>query len=159
MTLFTAGYQGRSPEQFVQDLARAGVRVLVDVRFSPYSRKPGFSKMPLARSLQQAGIAYRHLRALGCPTHIRDQYRTDNDWDRYTRHFMEHLHLQSPAIEELRALAVSQPVAVLCYEADFNRCHRAYVARAAARLAGAAVCHITASGLVVEQPEVLPLSA
>ena len=38
------------------------------------SHKRGFSKTPLAQALQQAGIDYRHLRALGCPKAIRDRY-------------------------------------------------------------------------------------
>lgn len=129
------------------------MKLLVDVREAPISHKRGFSKTPLALALQEAGIGYRHLKALGCPKPIRDRYHTDEDWAGYTRQYMEHLHHQLPAIEELRALVVSQPTAVLCYEADFNRCHRTYVARAVAKQAGASICHITAAGIIQEMPD------
>jgi uncharacterized protein (DUF488 family) len=152
VTIYTISYEGRSLQKFLADLQSAGVHLLVDVRENPFSRKAGFSKTPLAAALREAGIAYRHLRPLGCPKPIRDRHREDGDWDRYTRDFMAHLDQQQPAVQELVALATAQSTAVLCYEADFNRCHRTYAARAAARMAGATVCHITAEALVSDIP-------
>lgn len=131
-------------------MSAAGVKLLVDVRDAPVSRKRGFSKTALALALQEAGIGYRHLQALGCPRHIRDRYHEDGDWDAYTRQFMQHLGNQLPAIEELRALVVSQPTAVLCFEADFTRCHRTFVAHAVSKQAGARIVHITPTGLIEE---------
>src|SRR5688572_3142195 len=88
MPVFTIGYEGRSLDQFLADLGAQGVTLLADVRDAPVSRKPGFSKSPLAAALQQAGISYRHIRALGCPKPIRDACKQDGDWARYTRAFM-----------------------------------------------------------------------
>lgn len=150
MTVFTAGYEGRSLEEFLADLRARGVRLVADVREAPISRKRGFSKSALAEGLERAGIAYRHIRALGCPKPIRDAYREDGDWERYTRSYMKHLRLQELVVEELAALTDTQPTVLLCYEADFDRCHRTYVARAVAAQSGALICHITASGLVKE---------
>ena len=146
--LFTVGYEGRSIQQFLADLHGAKVSMLVDVREAPVSRKAGFSKNALAQTLCDAGIGYRHIHALGCPKHIRDQHKLDGDWSAYTRQFMDHLEQQQPALEELRAVAVTQRTAVLCYEADFNFCHRTYVARAVAQRAGLRIWHITPDGLV-----------
>jgi len=148
VTIYTASYEGRSLEDFVAGLQAAGVRLLVDVREAPVSRKRGFSKHVLAAALRDAGIAYHHLRALGCPKPIRDQYRKDCDWQRYTRAFLAHLDGQQSALAELAALTAAQAAALLCYEADFNRCHRTYVARAVAQRTGGAILHITAGGLV-----------
>jgi uncharacterized protein (DUF488 family) len=152
VTVFTASYEGRSLENFLADLQAQGVRLLADVREAPISRKPGFSKSALAAALEDVGIDYRHIRALGCPKPIRDAYREDGDWVRYTKAYMKHLRQQQPAVEELAALCDAAPTALLCYEADFNRCHRTYVARAVAERSGARVCHITASGPVEETP-------
>ncbi len=153
VTIYTISYEGRSLEKFLADLTSAGVRLLADVRENPFSRKAGFSRNALSEALQTRGIAYRHLRPLGCPRTIRDQYRKDGDWDRYTERFMAHLRQQQPALEELHSLSSAQPVALLCYEADFHRCHRTYVARAVAELngAGADICHITNEGMVKDQ--------
>ena len=150
MTIYTISYEGRSLEQLLADLRAAGIQMLADVREAPFSRKPGFSKKVLAAALREVDFGYRHFRPLGCPRAIRDQYRQDGDWERYTRGFMAHLQDQKSAIEELAALVSAEPVALLCYEADFNRCHRTYVARAVAKLTGTRVCHITAAGLVLD---------
>jgi uncharacterized protein (DUF488 family) len=146
--LYTVSYEGRSLDRFLHDLREHGVRVLVDVREAPISRKPGFSKTALAASLDDAGVGYVHMRALGCPKPIRDAYREDGDWSRYTALFNKHLQRQGAALAELSELAAAQPAALMCYEADFNRCHRTYVARAVADRLGATVGHITAGGLV-----------
>ena len=144
-TLFTAGYEGRSMEDFLAGLREHGVQLLADLREAPVSRKPGFSKSPLAGALKAAGIDYVHLRALGCPKPIRDRYKQDGDWARYTRAFLEHLERQQGALEELGSLARNHVTALLCYEADYNRCHRTYVADAVAGRSGMNVVHITAS--------------
>jgi uncharacterized protein (DUF488 family) len=85
VTIFTASYEGRSLEDFLADLRARGVRLVADVREAPISRKRGFSKTALSDALQRAGIAYRHIRTLGCPKAIRDSYRNDGDWMRYTQ--------------------------------------------------------------------------
>lgn len=151
MVVYTTGYEGRSLEGFLTDLRAQGVRLLADVREAPISRKPGFSKSALAEALQHAGIAYRHLRVLGCPKPIRDAYKEDGDWARYTRAFMRHLDQQPDAVTDLAQLCAAQPTALLCYEADFNHCHRTYVARAVAAHGGNAVRHITAAGVIEDR--------
>jgi uncharacterized protein (DUF488 family) len=150
LTIFTASYEGRSLDDFLADLRARGVRLVADVREAPISRKRGFSKTALSDALRGAGIAYLHIRALGCPKVIRDRYREDGDWVRYTQSYMKHLRQQQSAVEGLVAATDAQPTALLCYEADFNRCHRTYVAHAVAAQSGSAVCHITAAGLIKE---------
>jgi uncharacterized protein (DUF488 family) len=148
MKVFTIGYEGRSLENFLNDLRMQGVDLLVDVREAPISRKPGFSKSAIADALQNAGIEYRHIRALGCPKPIRDAYKQDGDWARYTRAFMKHLDEQQAAAANLAEVCEQQATALLCYEADFTRCHRTYVARAVAGTTGATILHITDTGLI-----------
>lgn len=48
MVLLTVGYEGRTAEELVVTLAEADVDVLVDIRLTPLSRKPGLSKRQLA---------------------------------------------------------------------------------------------------------------
>ncbi|MBX6745513.1 MAG: DUF488 domain-containing protein, partial [Acetobacteraceae bacterium] len=65
--LFTIGYEQATPATLIEALRTAGVRTLVDVRALANSRRPGFSKRALAAALEEAGIGYEHLRALGTP--------------------------------------------------------------------------------------------
>ena len=61
------GYEGADLEGFLGTLLARGVRTVVDVRLTPISRKPGFSKRRLAAALAELGIDYVHLPALGNP--------------------------------------------------------------------------------------------
>src|SRR5437773_2633547 len=74
--LVSLGYEGRTAEQLVSELQSESVTVLVDVRLTPLSRKPGLSKRRLAALLADAGIRYVHLGALGNPKDNREAFRT-----------------------------------------------------------------------------------
>lgn len=141
--IFTFGYEGLSLEAFIGRLKATGVRTVLDVRANPLSRKPGFSKGAFSTVLHADGIVYVHLPALGCPKRVRDRYKRDSNWDAYTRGFLAHLAGQTEALAELGRIAGHSPSCLVCFEADFNRCHRTYVARAAANLGGLRVIHLT----------------
>ncbi|MBS1994781.1 MAG: DUF488 domain-containing protein [Cyanobacteria bacterium SZAS LIN-2] len=147
MVVFTIGYEGLSPEDFVALLEASRIEYLVDIREAPVSRKAAFSKDPLARRLEAAGIAYAHHRALGCPKPIRDRYGETGDWARYTQDFKHYLAGQSAALRELRKVATSYRTCLLCYEANPERCHRSYVAEDVIAESPGAIHHIPVSAL------------
>lgn len=142
MTVFSIGYEGLSLEAFMATLSRHGIDTVVDVREMPLSRKPGFSKKALAGVLNLSGLEYIHMATLGCPKAVRDRYREDGNWQRYTASFLLHLQTQRDAIADLSALVATSSCALLCYEADFNFCHRSMVAAAVRDHCGAKVQHI-----------------
>ena len=124
------GYEGRDAEQFVHELVTAGVGVVVDVRLTPISRKRGFSKRALAENLEAAGIRYEHLRALGNPKDNRAGFAGEDDelraaLDRYSA--LLGAADAVAALDRVAELAVSNRVAVLCFEAHDHRCHRQVV--------------------------------
>ena len=65
--LHTIGYEQTPAAAVLDELARARVDLLVDVRAIASSRRPGFSKRQLAAGLDERGIKYLHLRGLGTP--------------------------------------------------------------------------------------------
>jgi uncharacterized protein (DUF488 family) len=130
VTLYTLGYEGLTLEQFLELLKTHRIEHLVDIREAPISRKAGFAKAALSEAVETAGIRYSHVRALGCPKPIRDRYRESGDWARYTRDFGIYLAAQGAALDALRQTAARARTCLLCYEADFHRCHRAFVADA-----------------------------
>ncbi|QBH04054.1 DUF488 domain-containing protein [Xanthomonas oryzae] len=92
-----------------------------------------------------SGLEYVHMVGLGCPWPVRGGYREDGDWKRYTTGFLKYLKTQKDAIAELAELAElaeSSTCALLCYESDFNFCHRSMVADAVNKHCGADVEHI-----------------
>lgn len=136
--LSTIGYEGASVEEFIATLKAADTTLLLDVRELPISRKPGFAKAALRDALADAGIAYRHERALGSPKDVRHRLREDGDVARYWKDFHAHLATQHALLDELAATLTGR-VTLLCYERDPADCHRSAVAAEIGRRAGLAV--------------------
>lgn len=139
----TFGYEGLTIQAFIERLKRAGTEVVVDVRANPLSRKHGFSKKSFAAYLQNAGIRYVHLVGVGCPKPVRDRYRADSDWAAYTVGFKKYLKGRVEDVAEIAGIAKSASTCLVCFEADFQRCHRRFVADAAAAAGGLSVVHLS----------------
>ncbi|MEM9783483.1 MAG: DUF488 domain-containing protein [Pseudomonadota bacterium] len=123
--IMTIGYEQATLPAVLSALSRAGVGRLVDVRAVAASRRPGFSKRVLAASLEEAGIAYTHLRALGTPKEGREAARAGRIAE-MRRIFAETLTLPEAedALAALGAMVRAETCALLCYEADAATCHR-----------------------------------
>lgn len=126
--LWSAGYEGRDIDSFVASLLDAQIGVVADVRLTPISRKPGFSKTHLGQALGEAGIDYTHLRGLGNPKDNRAPFRDGRIAEGRAR-FRNLLRSDSAQsdLDELAEHARQSRVAVLCFEKDEERCHRQVV--------------------------------
>jgi uncharacterized protein (DUF488 family) len=147
----TCGYEGLSVGEFIKRLIAADTETVIDVRANPLSRKPGLSKNALAKNLNAAGIAYVHAPKLGCPKSIRERYKIDHDWTTYTSEFLAYLSRQDEAVAEVAAIATRSKSCLICFEADFNFCHRTFVARAVAQLGMMRITHLTARKAISDQ--------
>jgi uncharacterized protein (DUF488 family) len=144
--LFTIGYEQTPARAVLDELERAQVKLVVDVRAVSASRRPGFSKNQLAAELDERGIAYVHLRGLGTPKEGREAARAGK-YD--TLHRIYAKHLKTPQakeeLDELCALVVkSGPVCLLCYERDHRHCHRQWIAEIIEDREGAVVENLVA---------------
>jgi uncharacterized protein (DUF488 family) len=124
----SVGYEGCEVGEFVRDLAARQVTVLADVRLNAVSRRRGFSKTALRTALAEEGIGYVHLRGLGNPRDNRESFSAPDPEPGRAR-FRSRLSLPEVKadLEQLRELAASTMVAVLCVERDHRRCHRGVV--------------------------------
>ena len=129
--VLTIGYENATPASLIAALQGAGVRRLVDVRAIASSRRPGFAKTALSAALEEAGIGYLHLRALGTPAEGRQAARTGRP-EVMRRIFTAHLQgtEAQAALANLSDVARRERVCLLCLEADPRRCHRTLVAEA-----------------------------
>lgn len=128
--LFTIGYEQTPAKAVLDELQRAGVKLLVDVRAVASSRRPGFSKSQLAAGLDARGISYIHLRGLGTPKDGRLAARS-GDMKALAKIYQAHLKTPQALgeMDELAALVMKAgPVCILCYERDHNVCHRKFIA-------------------------------
>lgn len=126
--LATIGYESAPQARVIDTLKAAGVQVLIDVRAVAASRRAGFSKGLLSSSLNDAGIEYVHLRALGTPKEGRMAAREGKTAE--MREIFE-AHLAEPEAQLQLAQAIeiarARKAALLCYEADHRGCHRSIV--------------------------------
>jgi uncharacterized protein (DUF488 family) len=130
--LVTIGYQDRTVDDVIAATRAAEVKVLVDVRLTPLSRKPGLSKNGLAARLRDAGIDYVHLPQLGNPRDNRDAFRRGDEATVARYRAVLRTPEGQAALEELLRLATHRCIALMCFEHDASECHRSMVAEALA---------------------------
>jgi uncharacterized protein (DUF488 family) len=128
--ILTIGHSTRPIDEFIALLRENGVARVADVRTVPRSRhNPQFEKSSLARSLQNAGIDYVHLPALGGLRHPRRNSANTGWRNASFRGYAD--HMQTPefaeAIGALIRLAEPGTLAVMCAEAVPWRCHRSLI--------------------------------
>jgi uncharacterized protein (DUF488 family) len=133
MRIFTIGYEGTTMPEFIAALLGAGVQRVIDVRALPLSRRPGFSKTPLRSALEEAGIEYVHLKALGTPTEGRTAARAGRHAD-LERIYAGQLELPEAMAQsaQMLELAADKPSALLCFEREPRHCHRTLLLNAVA---------------------------
>jgi len=121
----------------------AGVQRVIDVRALPLSRRPGFSKSPLRGALEEAGIEYVHLKALGTTSEGRTAARAGRHSD-MERIYAGQLELPEAMAQsaQMLELAREKPSALLCMEREPAHCHRTLLLNAVA--ANAEVVHLFA---------------
>ncbi|BBX00026.1 hypothetical protein BST36_23655 [Mycolicibacterium moriokaense] len=123
-TLVSIGYEGKSVGDLVVQLLEQGVRVLVDVRLTPLSRKPGLSKTKLSEALAAVGIGYVHHRALGNPKDNRAGFRAGEPESRARYRDVLETAAATDALAHVSELLDGGVVALLCFEQDHAECHR-----------------------------------
>lgn len=130
-TVWTIGHSTRSAEEFNQILKAHEIKVLVDVRSFPGSRRyPHFNKAELERSLATANISYVHSSALGGRRKPNPQSKNIAWKNASFRAYADHLESSefNEGITSLLKLAGEERTAVMCAEALWWRCHRSLIA-------------------------------
>jgi uncharacterized protein (DUF488 family) len=133
MRIFTIGYEGTTVAEFLAALQKAGVERVIDVRALPLSRRPGFSKTALRGALEEAGIEYVHLKALGTPAEGRTAARAGRHSD-MARIYAGQLELPEAMMQSAQMLELvrEKPSALLCMEREPAHCHRTLLLNAVA---------------------------
>lgn len=155
--MVTIGVYGWELNRFLDALARADVRLLIDVRQRRGVRGPEYAWANATRlqaALAGAGVEYRHRKDLAPTTELRhlqyaedarrgvgkrsrvelaDEYRT-----RFTREILDF----APVEQIVSELPTDGAAALLCVERDPEACHRSIVAERMASEHGVSVDHL-----------------
>lgn len=125
--IYSVGYEGLEVRGLAETLKGARVTLLVDVRLNASSRRPGWSKKSLQATLEAAGIAYRHEKALGNPSDNRNSFRT-GDGEAGRQRMREILSNGAESVlSQIVEDAKRHRIAILCVERAERQCHRQVV--------------------------------
>ena len=124
--LFTIGYEGISIDGYLDRLVQKDVQLVIDVRKNPVSRKYGFSKKSLGAHLAKVDISYAHEPDVGVASHLRQSIHAPQDYTRLFEHYSQViLPDKRPALCRIvEATRIYKRVALTCFEADPQMCHR-----------------------------------
>lgn len=130
--LYTIGYEGISLEEYLNKLIINDIKVLCDVRRNSLSMKYGFSKSQLRYACENLSIKYVHIPELGIESESRQGLNNQLDYDKL---FIEYKRstLQATSIQQNQLIELVNDykrVAITCFEANINQCHRKHLAEA-----------------------------
>ena len=131
--IYTVGHSNTRVELLIAKLTAHGIRILVDVRRYPSSKRhPQYNRPALALSLQMEAIAYVHELGLGghrepAPDSKHGGLKNDG-----FRGYADHMATPEfrQAFARIQGAARKLPLAVMCAEADPAHCHRLYLSDA-----------------------------
>jgi uncharacterized protein (DUF488 family) len=130
--LFTVGHSTQTLAAFLELLSEHGIRRLADIRRFPGSKKyPHFNSDTLGSALEQTGVRYRWIEALGGRRGKQTSASTENlGWRNESfRNYADYMRTADfqTGIAELLEFAGHDRTAFMCSESVFWRCHRRLV--------------------------------
>lgn len=141
--VYTAGYEQMSVDAFFDKLLRAGIRVIIDVRANPVSRKYGFARSSMGGIAEKLGLGYEHLPQLGIPSAARIGLGTTVSYQELLGAYESQvLPRQGASVKELAARMAQTSCVLVCVERDVECCHRSRLAEAVSRVGGLPVHHL-----------------
>ena len=120
MKIYTIGYGGRKPQEFLSLLKDKGIRAVVDVRLRPDRSSMGIyvkakdPKKGIQNLLDSAGIQYFSFLELG------NIFRDMDNWPQRYRSLMD----EAGDLLTERLRRVPTPFCLMCAERRAGQCHR-----------------------------------
>jgi uncharacterized protein (DUF488 family) len=155
MRIWTIGHSTRAIDEFISLLKENEIKLLVDVRAWPGSKRyPQFNKDTLTLSLTAHGICYEHFPELGGKRKSKPDSRNTawrNASFRGYADYMETEQFQKGIERLLDVAAEAGSTAIMCAEAVWWRCHRSLIADYL-KARGVEVLHIIGANKVEPHP-------
>lgn len=131
MRIWTIGHSTRGIDVFISLLGEHGIRLLVDVRSLPGSKRyPQFNKEALANSLGKSGINYEHFPELGGRRKAQPESKNIAWRNASFRGYADYMETDEfdKGVKRLLDLAADAgPTVIMCAEAVWWRCHRSLI--------------------------------
>ncbi len=128
-SIYTAGYEGKTVDEFLNLLMESGISRLIDVRYNPISRRYGFHKSTLLRLCSSLRRDYHHLPGLGIPGSEREHLDSDHQYTSLFKNYRCSLPSRKKDLTNVSRLLKSDPSVLVCMEANPEFCHRNVLAQ------------------------------
>lgn len=143
ISVYTAGYEGKSIDAFLNGLIESGIVHLIDVRSNPIARRYGFHRSTLERLTGRLGIRYSHIPHLGISSELRQRLESMDDYDQlFLRYESTTLQTEKDAITSVCNWVQESPSVLVCMEAEPRCCHRARLAASVSRSTDLSIIHL-----------------
>ena len=126
---FTIGYEKKDIDQFLNSLVSNNIELLIDIRRNPFSMNFIYIKDALMKKLKDVDIDYLHIPELGIESEKRKNLNSKADYEELFAKYQQVLPLKEVYINRIIELGTTKRIALLCFEADCNFCHRGEVAK------------------------------
>jgi uncharacterized protein (DUF488 family) len=154
LDVWTVGHSTRTIGEFLQTLKSFDIKVLIDVRSFPGSRRyPHFNRELLLTSLAEVGIEYHHFPELGGRRPVQPDSNNMAWRNKTFRGYADYMETDQfrEGVARLLEVASESPTSIMCAEAVWWRCHRSLISDYL-KAEGVEVTHIMAPGKSVEHP-------
>ena len=151
--IWTIGHSTRTLEYFVQMLHSFEIKMLVDIRSFPGSKRhPHFNKENLVVTIPQNDISYVHLKSLGGRRQVKKDSKNTAWKHPAFRGYADYMETESfrVALESLLREANEEQTAIMCSESLWWRCHRRLISDAVVLLHNIDVHHLFHTGKLVK---------
>lgn len=123
--IYTLGYEGISLEAYINKLIKNDIKLLIDVRKNPFSRKFGFSYKALSNTLPKLSIDYVHIPELGIESSKRQDLNNQESYKKLFDEYKTTLPNREEALNEVLDLQKKYSrIALTCFEKSHRECHR-----------------------------------
>ncbi len=138
--VYTIGYEERSVDGFFDKLLQTGIRVILDVRANPVSRKYGFAKKSLGAIAGKIGMKYEHWPQFGISSEKRQGVHTSAEFKHlfgyYDRVILPRV---CDDVTKMAKQIQQTPSVLVCMERQAPDCHRSRLAKALSAASGLSI--------------------
>lgn len=143
LAVYTAGYETKSVDAFLNCLTEAGITHLIDVRMNPIARRYGFHRSTLSRLCNLLGMQYSHVPELGIASELRQELESVDDYKAlFHRYEGTTLKKEKTAIRTVADWVLKSPSVLVCMEAEPTCCHRSHLAEPVSELTELPIVHL-----------------
>ena len=126
--IVTIGYEGKTIDEFLNELILNKINVVIDVRRNAYSMKFGFQLNKLKSYLNKVEIDYIHMPELGIASDLRKNLETYENYQTLFARYKCEIEGRKDYLEVIKSISQNKKVALMCFERDVRCCHRGIIA-------------------------------